>query len=361
MKKLRMPFVVLILLTSGVVLKGDPSSGDKTVVRLDAALDSLISPDAKLGVVKNGFGFTEGINWIQRGKEGYLLFSDIPANVIDKMTADGKVSLYLDQSGYRGPWNGYTMLTVGGLSNNGKDRKDPLFREFITIGSNGLTTDPQGRLVICGFANRTLDRLERNGKRVVLADRYEGKRLNGSNDVVVKRDGSIYFSDMAAGMRGRDNDPSRELSTQGIFMIKGGKLTMAVTDIPITNGMAFSPDEKYFYANGSAGDFIRRYDVGPDDTLTNSRLLIDLSVDKSPGITDGMRVDSKGNIYSSGPGGIWIITPDGKHLGTIRTPELVGNLTFGDPDWKTLYIAARTTIYKIRVNVPGQPCNSCTK
>lgn len=351
---------LLFSLVTIVALGEAQTHGDGSVVALDPALNSLISPDAKLELVKSGFGFTEGINWVQKGKSGYLLFSDIPANMVDKMTSDGQLSVYVDQSGYRGPLNGYTMLTVGGLQNNGKDRKDPLFREFVLIGSNGLTLDPQGRLVICAFAARSVDRIEKNGKRVVLADNYEGKRFSGPNDVIVKRSGAIYFSDTTSGLRGRDKDPLRELEFQGIFMIKNRKVSLAVKDIPTPNGLAFSPDEKYLYANGSGAKYIRRYDVQPDDTLTNSQLLIDLSADKTPGITDGMRVDSKGNIYSSGPGGVWIISPGGKHLGTILTPEVVANLTFGDADWKTLYMAARTSVYKIRVNTPGQPCNSCS-
>ena len=145
-------------------------------------------------------------------------------------------------------------------------------------------------------------------------------------------------------------------------MIKDGKLSPAITDIPATNGLAFSPDEKILYANGG-GRLIRAYDVQPDDTVTNGRLLIDLKAegDPAPGGPDGMRVDSKGDIYSSGPGGVWIISPEGKHLGTIRTPLQVANLTFGDADMKSVYIAARSTIYKIRVLTPGQPCNSCTE
>ena len=154
---------------------------------------------------------------------------------------------------------------------------------------------------------------------------------------------------------------NKGLDYQAIFMIKDGKLSPVIKDIPNTNGLAFSPDEKYLYANGGGENYIRRYELQPDDTVTNGRLLIDLSVDKSaPGATDGMRVDSKGNIYSTGPGGVWIISPEGKHLGTILTPKAVANLTFGDPDWKTVYLAARSTIYKIRVNTPGLPCNSCS-
>ena len=359
MRIVRILVVLLVVGIAGAGVERAQTPSDQPVVRLDPALDSLISPDAKLGVVKGGFGFTEGINWVQRGENGYLLFSDVAANVVNKMTPDGRVSVYVNESGYRGPWNGYTMATVGVPQNNGKNPKDPLFREFIMIGADGLTLDLQGRLIMCTFSGRSLDRIEKNGKRTVLADRYDGKRFGGTNDVVVKKDGAIYFTDTTHGMRGKDNDPSKELDP-GIYMLKDGKVTLVVTDIPDTNGLAFSPDEKYLYANGSALKFIRRYDVRPDDTLTNSQLLIDMSGDKSPGITDGMRVDSKGNIYESGPRGIWIVSPEGKHLGTILTPEKVANLTFGDPDYKTLYIAAQTSIYKIRVNTPGQPCNSCT-
>jgi gluconolactonase len=359
MRIVRILVVLLVVGIAGAGIERAQTPSDQPVVRLDPVLDSLISPDAKLGVVKSGFGFTEGINWVQRGENGYLLFSDVAANVVNKMTPDGRVSVYVNESGYRGPWNGYTMATVGVPQNNGKNPKDPLFREFIMIGADGLTLDLQGRLIMCTFSGRSLDRVEKNGKRTVLADRYDGKRFGGTNDVVVKKDGAIYFTDTTHGMRGKDNDPSKELDP-GIYMLKDGKVTLVVTDIPDTNGLAFSPDEKYLYANGSALKFIRRYDVQPDDTLTNSQLLIDMSGDKSPGITDGMRVDSKGNIYESGPRGIWIVSPEGKHLGTILTPEKVANLTFGDPDYKTLYIAAQTSIYKIRVNTPGQPCNSCS-
>ena len=138
-------------------------------------------------------------------------------------------------------------------------------------------------------------------------------------------------------------------------MIKDGKVTLVIKDIPSTNGLAFSPDERYLYANGSSqGNNIRRYEVNPDGTVKNGKLLIELTGDKTTGYTDGMKVDAKGNIYSTGPGGIWIISPDGKHLGTINTPLLASNLTFGDPDYKTVYITAGTTIYKIRVNTPGQ-------
>src|SRR5438874_10468791 len=156
------------------------------VVKLDPALDALISVDAKIEKVASGFGFTEGPVWVQRGREGYLLFTDIPGNKVHKMTSDGKVSLYEDQSGYRGPWNGWTMLTVGSSTTNGP---------FIMVGADGLAVDPEGRLLLCAFGDRALERVEKDGKRTLWAAKYEGNPLNGPNDVVVKRAGTIYITD----------------------------------------------------------------------------------------------------------------------------------------------------------------------
>jgi gluconolactonase len=317
---------------------------DEPVVKLDPSLGALISPDAKLELVKNNFGFTEGIVWVDHGASSYLLLSDMYANVIYKVTPEGKVSLFLDHSGY----TGYDIWRVG-MPQPDPNRKDV----FFMIGSNGLALDRQGRLLIATWSGRSIDRIEKDGKRTILADRYEGKRFGGTNDLVVKKDGAIYFTDGFGGLRGRDQDPTKELDFAGIFMWKDGKVTLAIKDIATPNGLAFSPDEKYLYANGSQNKYVRRYDVQPDDTLTNSRMFIDMSSDTAGGITDGMKVDTKGNIYESGPRGIWILSPEGKHLGTILTPEFVANVCFGDRDNKTLYVAARTGVYKIRVNIPG--------
>jgi gluconolactonase len=328
-------------------------------VRLDPALDGLVSPDARLERVATGFGFTEGNIWVQQGKEGnkdgnksgYMLFSDIPANVIYKMTPDGKSSIHMEKSGYTKP----DIWRVGFIQTNGKERSDPAFEEFPMIGSNGLALDRQGRLIIATWAGRSIDRIESNGKRTVLADSYDGKRFGGTNDVVVKKDGAIYFTDTFGGLRLREKDPKKELDFNGVYMWKDGKLTLLIKDIPNTNGLAFSPDEKYLYVNGSRDKYVKRYDVKPDGTLTNGVMFIDISTDPTPGITDGLKVDVKGNVWETAAGGVWIISPEGKHLGTIRTPELAANVEFGDADHKTLYIAARTSIYKIRVNVPGIP------
>ena len=223
------------------------------------------------------------------------------------------------------------------------------------IGSNGLALDKQGRLVIATWAGRSITRVEKNGTRTVLADRWEGKRFGGTNDLTVKKDGAIYFTDTYGGLRLRAQDPHKELDHNSVFMWKDGKLSLVIQDIPNTNGLAFSPDEKILYVNGSADRYVKAYDVKPDDTLTNGRMLIDMHDDPAKGITDGLRVDVKGNLWETGPGGIWIITPEGKHIGTIKTPELSANVEFGDPDHKTLYVAARTGIYKIRLKTAGIP------
>ncbi len=342
MKKSNLLAVLLIFFSAGLLRAQAPDT--KPVVQLDPSLDAIISSDAKLDLVKSGFGFTEGIVWVDRGKNSYLLLSDMYANVIYKLTPEGQVSLYLDHSGY----TGYDIWRVG-MPQPDANRKDA----FFMIGSNGLALDRQGRLLIATWSGRSIDRIEKDGKRTILADRYDGKRFGGTNDLVVKKDGAIYFTDGFGGLRGRDKDPGKELDFAGIFMWKDGKVTLAIKDIPTPNGLAFSPDEKYLYANGSGNKYVRRYDVQPDDTLTNSQMFIDMSSDTAGGITDGMKVDTQGNVYESGPRGVWIISPEGKHLGTILVPELVANLAFGGADNKTLYIAARTSVYKIHVNIPG--------
>src|SRR3984893_3863049 len=327
------------------------AAAEESVVRLDPALDALVSPDAKLEKVAGGFGVTEGNIWVPEGKGGYLLLRDIPANRVLKLTPDGKSSIYLEKSGYTKP----DIWRVGFIQTNGKDRSDPAFEEFPMIGSNGLALDRQGRLIIATWSGRSIDRIEKNGQRTVLADSYEGKRFGGTNDVVVKKDGAIYFTDTYGGLRLRGKDPKKELDFNGVYMWKDGKLTLLIKDIPNTNGLAFSPDEKFLYVNGSRDKYVKRYDVKPDGTLANGGMFIDISKDPTPGITDGLKVDVKGNVWETAAGGVWIISPEGKHLGTIRTPELAANVEFGDGDHKTLYIAARTSIYKIRVNVPGIP------
>src|SRR5437870_4181176 len=318
MKRFSICAAILFTATLGPCGAGAQAQGDKpAVVRLDPALDALVSADAKLQLGKSGFGFTEGIIWVAKGR--YLLVSDSPANVIYKLTPEGEASIYMHRSGYTQP----DIWRVGFEQTNGKNPSDPLFEKFYMIGSNGLALDRQGRLVIATWAGRSIDRIEKDGKRVVLADRFEGKQFNGPNDVIVKRNGTIYFTDTYGGLRLREKDPRKGLDFQGVYMIKRGKVSRIIDDIPNPNGLALSPDEKILYANGSRDKHVRRYRVLPDDTDTDTRLVIDISGDKTPGITDGLKVATMGNDRDSAAGRVWNVSPDVKHQDTTLTPELV--------------------------------------
>ncbi|MBI2515828.1 MAG: SMP-30/gluconolactonase/LRE family protein [Opitutae bacterium] len=344
------PVVLMaIMLLAGLANAQMP--GEAPIRKRAPALDALISPDATIELVATGFGFTEGVTWVQQGANGCLLFSDIPANVIYRWSPGGKVEIYLEKSGYLKP----DLWRVGMEFTNGKPPDDPGFEKFNMCGSDGLALDRQGRLVIATWAGRSIVRIEQDGRRTVLADRYQGRRFGGPNDVVVCKDGSIYFTDTFGGLLKMEKDPSKEIDVNAIYMIRDGRVTRVADDIANTNGLAFSPDERFLYANGSIDRFIRRYRVQADGTLTDSTLFIDLHSEKEAGITDGMKVDALGNLWTSGPGGVWVISPAGKPLGVISLPEEATNLVFGDADRKTLYISAKTSIYKIRVHVAGLP------
>ena len=314
------------------------------VARLNPGLDAIVPEEAKVEKLADGFGFLEGPVWVRRG--GYLLFSDIPANVIYKWNpADNKVSIFLKYSGFTGADDSGAGMQL----NNG--------RALVTLlGSNGVTVDPQGRIVYCAHGDHQVVRLEADGKRTVLASEFEGKRLNSPNDLVFKSNGSLYFTDPPAGFRNGVDDPKKELPFTGLYLLKDGKLQLLSKELR-PNGVVLSPDEKYLYVTDStlAGNMktLVRFELQPDDTIANGQLFIDMTPDKAPGGPDGIKVDQRGNVYSTGPGGVWIISPDGKHLGTILNSEQPANLAFGGPDGKTLYLTARTGLYRIRLNTPG--------
>jgi gluconolactonase len=316
------------------------AQGANEVVRLDPALDQIISSDTKVEKLAGGFGFVEGPVWVRQG--GYLLFSDIPANAINKWTPDGKVAVFLKPSGFTGS----DASDVGSQNNNGQ-------AVITLLGSNGVTLDRQGRVVFCAHGDRDVVRIEKDGKRTVLADRFEGKRLNSPNDLVFKSDGALYFTDPSAGLRKRDDDPKKELPFNGVYLLKDGKLQLLEKTFATPNGIAFAPGEKYLYVNDTTRKLIMRYEVRPDDTIANGKVFIDMSADTAAGVPDGMKVDQKGNVYCTGPGGFWIMSPEGKHLGTVKTPELPANLAWGDGDGKTLYLTARTGLYRIHLKIPG--------
>jgi gluconolactonase len=313
------------------------TSGVGSIKRLDPALDKLIPAGAAIQKLTGNLQFAEGPVWITRG--GYLLFSDIPANAIMMWTSGGELSVF---------------------------RKPVFAREFpqgIQIGSNGLTLDRQGRLIACEHGNRRVSRTEKDGTVTTLADRYEGKRFNSPNDVVCRRNGDIYFTDPNSVARNNPPDPNgdfkAELGFNGVYRVAAsaaaaGKLELATKDVPYPNGLAFSPDERKLYiANTRPGKFWMVYDVKADGTLVNGKMFLDASQETADGAPDGMKVDSAGNLYATGPGGIWVISPQGKHLGTIVLPEIPANCAWGDVDGKTLYMTARTGLYRVRVNVGG--------
>jgi len=346
--------LTLILIISAFALLNAQAPGGTPfrIEKLDPALDDIITPDAKLEILGDRFALTEGPVWIPAaaGQDGYLLFSDNAANVIYKWAPNRPLSVFLENSGFTGRDNS----KVGAQTVAGRVA-------ILLIGSNGLALDPQGRLVVTAMADRTVYRLEKDGKRTMLADQFEGKHFNGPNDIVVKSDGAVYFTDSVWGLRGAAADPNRELPYSGFFLIKDGKITLlgGDKDTPgaAPNGITLSPDEKYLYVTAGARRTMR-YDILPDDTVTNGKPFVEDG-------SDGMRVDTKGNLYTTSggtPGRIQITSPEGKSLGRLHLPQPDGeprarvcatNMAFGDADDRGLYITACTHLLKLRMKVVG--------
>jgi gluconolactonase len=354
------------LLISGVfLLAGSGSTASEStplkpeavplkIDRLDPALDRIVPAGAQLERLATGFTWVEGPIWVEAppgsNLEGSLFFAEIPSNSIRRWTPGKGVSIFLQPSGYQG------KAPYGGPES----------------GSNGMTLDARGRLTVAGHAQRDVYRFESlnpHGQITILADSYQGKRLNSPNDVVYRSDGSLYFTDPPYGMRTQsDSDPEKQLKVNGVYRIPHAQdqkpaapparnqLQLVVEDLPRPNGIAFSPDEKYLYVNNSQPKKLwMRYRVRPDGTLTDAKLFYDASSDPRPGNPDGMKVDMEGNIYSAGPGGVWIFSPEGRHLGTILMPDRTSNVTWAGPDRKTLYITASTSVYRVRLKIAGEP------
>lgn len=311
------------------------------VDKKDDALDAILPAGAKLEKLADGFAFTEGPIWIDahnpaiapEADEGFLLFSDPNNNTIYRLTADGDVSVYLTKSGYTGE-------DIG---------------EYRQPGSNGLTTDREGRLTICQHGNRRVVRIENNGLTTVLADKFNGKRFNSPNDLVYRGDGALFFTDPPFGLPKFAADPRREQPNFGVYSVKDGKVQLVSTDFTGPNGLAFSPDEKFLYVGDwdTKSAVVNRYPVNADATLGKGELFFDLTTAGADDAIDGIKVDRAGNVFVSGPGGLWVFSSDGKHLGTLRGPEHPHNMAWGDADKKSLYLAAQTGIYRVRLNVPG--------
>ena len=320
------------------------------IEKLDPALDDIIAADARLELLGDKFALTEGPLWVPQGRDGYLLFSDNAANVIYKWAPDSPLSVFLENSGFTGKDNS----NVGAQTVAGRVA-------ILLIGSNGLALDPQGRVVVTAMADRIVYRIENDGSRTLLADRYEGKRFNGPNDIVIKSNGALYFTDSVWGMRGAAKDPGRELPFSGFYLVKDGKVTLlgGDKDAPgmAPNGITLSPDEKHLYVTAGFQRTMR-YDILSDDTVSNGRLFVQHG-------TDGMRVDRRGNLYTTSggnPGQVQITSAEGKPLGRLHLPQpteeprarvCATNVAFGDSDNRGLYITACTHVFKIRLKMPG--------
>lgn len=296
------------------------------IERRDAALDAIVPPGAKLERLAEGFGFTEGPVW---HPEGYLLFSDPNENVIHRWTPDGDLSVYRTKSGYKG-------------ADIGRYRQP---------GSNGLALDRDGRLTICEHGNRRVTRLEKNGVLTVLADRFEGKRLNSPNDLAYRSDGALFFTDPWFGLPQGERDAARELPYTGVFVWKAGALKLLADEFRGPNGIAFSPDERHLYVGNwdEQAKIVKRFDVAADGSLSNGTVFFDAKDAAGDEAIDGIEVDGAGNLFVSGPTGTWVLDPTGKVLGVLQGPELAANFALGGADRRTLFLAARTGLYRLQL------------
>ena len=305
----------ILLSTIAAVVAVAPAHGQGSVIRLDPALDDIVSPDLKVEVLADSPEpvSREGPVWVRDG--GYLLYSVLFDKINKWNPADGKVSTFM-----------------------------------ANMFPNAITVDPQGRIVYCLFSvTGQVVRLEKDGRRTVLASQYEGKPLQGPNDLVYKSDGALYFT--TTGINSSLNPDT----VPSVFLLKDGKLQLLTTPavVAVPNGLAFSPDEKYLYTTES-NKRLMRFDVQSDDTIANGKVFIDMRSVQAEGAPDGMKVDEKGNVYSPGPAGLWIISPEGKHIGTIIIPGRAVNLAFGEADGKTLFVTGRPGLYRISgLKIPG--------
>ncbi len=301
--------------------------------RLDPSVDSLIAPDAVVELLEVGLAWPEGPVWVARG--GYLLFSDIPRNAILKWSEQEGATTWMQPSGYTG------IAYYG---------KEP--------GSNGLTLDAEGRLWACEHGDRRVSRLEPAGGKITIVDSYDGRRLNSPNDLVLSSGGDLYFTDPAYGLHRRYEDPGRELPFCGVYLVRaGGREAVLVSDeLENPNGVAFTPDERFLYVTQSNPErpIVMRYPVLEDGTLGQGTVLIDFSdrVSEAPGLPDGIKVDGEGNIFTTGPGGVWVAGADGSLKGRIVTGQRIANLCWGD-DGSTLYLCSDDYLCRIRTLTRG--------
>lgn len=291
-------------------------------------MDALVPADAVIEKVAGGFQFTEGPLW---RPDGTLWFSDVVGNVVRSVTPDGTVKVLIEHAA------GHSTAPAGSY-----------------IGPNGMVADKDGTVLLVQHFNRQIVRVAPDLTTTVFLDKFEGKRFNSPNDLVFRSDGTLYFTDPPYGLVKQDEDPAKELTFNGVFKYSNGKLEAIIRDLTRPNGVALSPDEKTLYVANSdpARKVVMRYDVAPDGRVSNGRVFVDLTAETAAGLPDGLKVDERGNVYTTGPGGVWVLAPDGTRLGVIATPETPANCGWGD-DGKTLYITAETGIYRVKLAVAG--------
>jgi gluconolactonase len=307
-------------LAVAAVLAAAPGGVGK-IERLDPALDALVMPGTIIEKVAGGFKFSEGPLW---RPDGTLWFSDVQGNVVRSVTPTGQVTVRIQNA--------------GGASNAPPDA---------FVGSNGMAQAPDGSVWMAQHGARQIVRVAADHSLTPVVSRFEGKRFNSPNDLVFAKDGALYFTDPPYGLAKQDDDPAKELAFNGVYRFANGRVQAVVRNLNRPNGLAFSPDYKTLYVNNSdpAKNLVMRYDVAADGALVNGRVFADLT-SKVDGLADGLKVDAKGNLYSTGPGGVWVLSPAGTHLGTIQPPETPANCGWGD-DGKTLYMTAVTSVYRV--------------
>ena len=322
------------LLVGTATLGAQSSAPVGRIERLDPAFDALVPSGARIELLAEGFDWTEGPVWRKSG--GYLLFSDIPRNAINRWKAGEGITTFLRPAGYSGA--------------------APAGRE---LGTNGLAFDAQDKLVMADHGNRQIARLNDSiFTRSTLADRYDGKRLNSPNDLVFHPNGDLYFTDPPYGLDGNNASKVKELPFNGVYRLKPtGELTLLTKDLTFPNGIAISPDAQTLYVAISDASNPRwmAYDIQPGGTIARGRVFFDaapLVARGGRGAPDGMKVDARGNLFATGPGGVLVFSPAGKHLGTIVTGERTANVAFGD-DGSTLYMTADHKLMRIRLTTKG--------
>lgn len=306
-----------------------PSEVNVEVTANSPELEKIVGANPKIWKLAEGFKFTEGPVWTNEG----LLFSDPNANTIYKYSKDGKLSVFKNPGGYAG-------VDIS---------------EYGQPGSNGLTFDKDGNLVVNQHGNRRVIRLEKDGSETVLADKFEGKRLNSPNDLVYRSDGALFFTDPPFGLPKFFEDKRKELDFSGVYSIYKGKLRLLTKEFTGPNGIALSPDEKYLYVGNwdEKKKTVYRYEINEDGTIKNGKLFFDFTDFKGEDAIDGVKTDVEGNVYVSAPGGLQVLSKDGAHLGTIKAPQHIHNMAWGDEDGKTLYLTARNGLYRMRLNIEG--------